>query len=212
MRDLFYSVQTGSDDAARQKTSDDVDFASTFSEPHNNRSRQAIPAKSRTSKPPSSRHQRPNHLACSWNPSDHTEDSVTSEYEQSEDLAQRRENKTPSRRFHTCIRGAASAVDLRRSLYRASTGCLKHRGKSMETLPDNTPLDVQLLYKLQNELYDLHDRLQYAENANTSRLEEAIRHIGVLESELRRSREQRNSPEEKRWQNVSPSEWHLWVT
>ncbi|EUB55923.1 hypothetical protein EGR_09237 [Echinococcus granulosus] len=84
-------------------------------------------------------------------------------------LAQHRENKTPTKRFHACIRGAASAVDIRRSLHRASTGYLKHRGKSMEMLPDNTPLDVQLLYKLQSELYDLHDRLQYAENANTSR-------------------------------------------
>ncbi|VDK37310.1 unnamed protein product [Taenia asiatica] len=191
------SSGTGSDDAARQKTSDDVDFASTYSEPHNSQSRHVIPAKSRTNKPPSSRHRRPSHLACSWNPSDHTEDSVTSEYEQT----QRHENKTPTRRFHTCIRGAASAVDIRRSLHRGSTGCLNHRGKSMETLPDNTPFDVQLLYKLQKELYDLHDRLKYAENANTSRLEEAIRHIGVLESELRRSRGRRDSLEERRWQN-----------
>ncbi|CDS38108.1 centrosomal protein 1 [Echinococcus multilocularis] len=190
------SSETGSDDAARQKTSDDVDFASTFSEPHNGQSRPVISAKRRTNKPPSFRQERFSHLACSWNPSDHTEGSITSEYEQT----QHRENKTPTKRFHACIRGAASAVDIRRSLHRASTGYLKHRGKSMEMLPDNTPLDVQLLYKLQSELYDLHDRLQYAENANTSRLEEAIRHINVLESELRRSRGRRDSPEGRRWQ------------
>ncbi|KAL5105286.1 hypothetical protein TcWFU_008850 [Taenia crassiceps] len=191
------SSGTGSDDVTRQKTSDDVDFASTLSEPRNSQPRLAIPAKGRNNKPSSSRHRRRGHLACSRNPSDHTEDSATSEYEQT----QRHENKTPSRRFHTCIRGAASAVDIRRSLHRASTGCLKHRGKSMETLLDNVPLDVQLLYKLQNELYDLHDRLQYAENTNTSRLEEAIRHIGVLENELRRSHGRRDSLEERRWQN-----------
>ena len=40
----------------------------------------------------------------------------------------------------------------------------------MEVLGDGTPLDIQLLYKLQNELYDLHDRLQDSENANASRV------------------------------------------
>lgn len=44
----------------------------------------------------------------------------------------------------------------------------------MENLPDSTPLDVQLLYKLQNELYDLHDRLQFAENANASRVRDQV--------------------------------------
>ena len=72
----------------------------------------------------------------------------------------------------------------------------------MEMLGANTPLDIQLLYKLQSELYDLHDRLQYSENANASRLEEAIRHIEALDSELRRSRGRGDSPEARRWQNV----------
>ncbi|KAL5969752.1 Centriolin [Taenia solium] len=197
------SSGTGSDDAARQKTSDDVDFASTYSEPHNGQSRHVIPAKSRTNKPPSSRHRRPSHLACSWNPSDHTEDSVTSEYGQT----QRHENKTPTRRFHTCIRGAASAVDIRRSLHRGSTGCLNHRGKSMETLPDNTPLDTQLLYKLQKELYDLHDRLQYAENANTSRqLSEGLDEMRrcrdcILELQQKLTRDSPNLSRDQRCQN-----------
>ncbi|KAM3186703.1 hypothetical protein ACTXT7_003781 [Hymenolepis weldensis] len=197
---------TGSDDPGRQKTSDDIEFASSCSEspnpvtnePSGSQSQRTNLAKRRTNKPSSSRRQRSNNLACSWNAGDQTEDSAVSEFEQ----VRRRENKVGANRLISCLRGATSAVDLRRNPHRVSTGCLKIRGKSMENLPDSTPLDVQLLYKLQDELYDLHDRLQLAENANASRLEEAIQHIEVLESELRRSRGLRDSSEGKRRHNL----------
>ncbi|KAM7539230.1 hypothetical protein Aperf_G00000056983 [Anoplocephala perfoliata] len=196
--------ETGSDDPGRQKTSDDVDFVSTSSgSPNNNLNnngnqlRRSMPDKGHANKTPPSRRERSNDLACSWNAGDRTEDSATSEFEQTRG----HKRKIGANRLVSCLRGATSAVDIRRNQHRASTGCLKTRGKSMEVLPDNTPLDVQLLYKLQDELYDLHDRLQYAENANASRLEEAIQHIEVLESELKRSRGRRDSSGERRWQN-----------
>ncbi|VUZ50800.1 unnamed protein product [Hymenolepis diminuta] len=203
---IHATSETGSDDPGRQKTSDDIEFASSCSEspnpvtnePSGSQSRRKNLAKRRTNKPSSSRRQRSNNLTCSWNAGDQTEDSVASEFEQ----VHRRENKVGANRLISCLRGATSAVDLRRNPHRVSTGCLKIRGKSMENLPESTPLDVQLLYKLQDELYDLHDRLQFAENANASRLEEAIQHIEVLESELRRSRGLRDGSEGKRRQNL----------
>ncbi|VDO01475.1 unnamed protein product [Rodentolepis nana] len=202
---IAFSNYTGSDGPGRQKTSDEIEFASSCSESPNpdtnknsaNQSQRTNPVKCRASKPSSSRRQKSNNLACSWNAGDQTEDSVASAFEQ----VCRRGKKVGANRLISCLRGATSAVDIRRSANRTSSGCLKNRGKSMENLPDNTPLDVQLLYKLQDELYDLHDRLQFAENANASRLDEAIEHIGVLESELKRSRRFRGSSGEILWQN-----------
>nr|CUU99557.1 centrosomal protein 1 [Hymenolepis microstoma] len=198
-------LETGSDGPGRQKNPDDIEFASSCSESPNpdtnknggNRSQRTNPVKCQTNKPSSSRRQKSNNLACSWNAGDQTEDSVVSEFDQ----VCRPGKKVGANRLISCLRGATSAIDIRRSSNRVSTKCLKNRGKSMENLPDNTPLDVQLLYKLQDELYDLHDRLQFAENANASRLEEAIEHIGVLENELKRSRRFRGSSGEKLWQN-----------
>lgn len=96
---------------------------------------------------------------------------VNSERRPSNKFASATLNRRPSK---TCMRAAASAMDVRRvpANYRySSTGCLKNRGKSMEALNSATaPLDVMLLYNLQDELCDLHDRLQASENANSSRV------------------------------------------
>uniref|UniRef100_A0A5K3EWE7 Centriolin n=1 Tax=Mesocestoides corti TaxID=53468 RepID=A0A5K3EWE7_MESCO len=186
--------ETGSDEAARHKMSQDMEFASTASESISDQSQRGTQAKSRSAKPPTPRRQRPPHVSCSWNDGDQTEDSFVF------DFARRPNCKVPTSRNHAFLRGASSAVDIRKPAHRVSTGCLRHRGKSMEVLSVNTPLDLQLLYNLQDELCDLHDRLQYSENANASRLEEAIRHISLLDNELRR-RGRRDSPSDRLWQS-----------
>uniref|UniRef100_A0A0X3P6G5 Uncharacterized protein n=1 Tax=Schistocephalus solidus TaxID=70667 RepID=A0A0X3P6G5_SCHSO len=108
----------------------------------------------------------------------------------------------------TRLKPSISAIDLRRNCSGGETRRKRGiRGKSMESIDQalqadrrtpyeststrdlhSSPLDVRLLFTLQDELCDLHRQLQAAEGTNAHRLQEAISYISQLENELQQQK------------------------
>ncbi|KAL7064831.1 hypothetical protein AAHC03_05036 [Spirometra sp. Aus1] len=81
-----------------------------------------------------------------------------------------------------------------------------YESTSIRDLHSN-PLDVRLLFTLQDELCDLHRQLQAAEGTNAHRLQEAIRYISQLESELQQQKSKTSRSDRSKRDEVVHRQW-----
>nr|VZI00854.1 unnamed protein product [Spirometra erinaceieuropaei] len=130
-------------------------------------------------------------------------------------------------RQNTRLKPSISAIDLRRNCPGSETRRKRRtRRRSMESIDlaahsdrrtpyestsirdlHSNPLDVRLLFTLQDELCDLHRQLQAAEGTNAHRLQEAIRYISQLESELQQQKSKTSRSDRSKRDEVVHRQW-----